>query len=59
MQFELLELESTQVHFMSQNEIWDKFHQFILYIYIYIYDLVPKGAQEKRTEVLENKVDRM
>ena len=26
---------------------------------IYIYDLVPKGAQEKRTEVLENKVDRM
>ena len=22
-------------------------------------DLVPKGAQEKRTEVLENKVDRM
>ena len=24
-----------------------------------IYDLVPKGAQEKRTEVLENKVDRM
>ena len=27
--------------------------------FIYIYDLVPKGAQEKRTEVLENKVDRM
>ena len=26
---------------------------------IYIYDLVPKGVQEKRTEVLENKVDRM
>ena len=25
----------------------------------HIYDLVPKGAQEKRTEVLENKVDRM
>ena len=25
----------------------------------YIYDLVPKGVQEKRTEVLENKVDRM
>ena len=24
-----------------------------------LYDLVPKGAQEKRTEVLENKVDRM
>ena len=24
-----------------------------------IYDLVPKGVQEKRTEVLENKVDRM
>ena len=23
------------------------------------YDLVPKGAQEKRTDVLENKVDRM
>ena len=23
------------------------------------YDLVPKGVQEKRTEVLENKVDRM
>ena len=22
-------------------------------------DLVPKGVQEKRTEVLENKVDRM
>ena len=36
------------------------------YIYIYIErerererDLVPKGVQEKRTEVLENKVDRM
>ena len=29
-------------------------------IYIYIHDdLVPKGAQEKRTEELENKVDRM
>ena len=28
-------------------------------VYIYIYDLVPKGVQEKRTEVLENKVDRM
>ncbi len=28
-------------------------------VHIYIYDLVPKGAQEKRTEVLENKVDRM
>ena len=28
--------------------------------YMYdIYDLVPKGLQEKRTEVLENKVDRM
>ena len=25
----------------------------------HIYDLVPKGVQEKRTEVLENKVDRM
>ena len=25
----------------------------------YIYDLVPKGVQEKRTEVLENKVDRI
>ena len=25
----------------------------------YIYDLVPKRAQEKRTEVLEYKVDRM
>ena len=24
-----------------------------------LYDLVPKGVQEKRTEVLENKVDRM
>ena len=23
-----------------------------------VYDLVPKGAQEKRTEVLENKADR-
>ena len=31
------------------------------YIDIYIYDLVPKDVQEKRTEVLllENKVDRM
>ena len=37
MQFELLELESTQkVHFISQNMIWDKFHQSILYIYIYL-----------------------
>ena len=27
--------------------------------HIYIYDLVPKSVQEKRTEVLENKVDRM
>ena len=26
---------------------------------IYLWNLVPKGAQEKRTEVLENKVDRM
>ena len=24
-----------------------------------LHDLVPKGAQEKRTEILENKVDRM
>ena len=24
-----------------------------------VYDLVPKGVQEKRTEVLEDKVDRM
>ena len=38
----------------------------VIYIYsvcvcvcVYIYDLVPKGVQEKRTEVLENKVDRM
>ena len=31
----------------------------ILNPFTYIYDLVPKGAQEKRTEVLENKVDRM
>ena len=30
-----------------------------VYIYIYIYDLVAKGVQEKRTRVLENKVDRM
>ena len=29
------------------------------YIVTDAYDLVPKGAQEKRTEVLENKVDRM
>ena len=33
-------------------------YQFILF-YASVYDLVPKGAQEKRTEVLENKVDRM
>ena len=33
------------------------FQYYNLYIIIYI--LVPKGAQEKRTEVLENKVDRM
>ena len=25
----------------------------------HIYDCMPKGVQEKRTEVLENKVDRM
>ena len=25
----------------------------------YKYDYMPKGVQEKRTEVLENKVDRM
>ena len=25
----------------------------------YIYDYMPKGVQEKRTEVLENKVDGM
>ena len=30
-----------------------------IYIYLYIYDLVPKGVQKKRTEVLENKADRM
>ena len=26
---------------------------------MHLYDLVPKGVQEKRTDVLENKVDRM
>jgi len=31
---------------------------FMLSIYI-LYDYMPKGVQEKRTEVLENKVDRM
>ena len=29
------------------------------HVCVYICDLVPKGVQEKRTEVLENKVDRM
>ena len=29
------------------------------YVCMHSYDLVPKGVQEKRTEVLENKVDRM
>ena len=28
-----------------------------LYIYIYIYDLVPKGVHENRTKEVENKVD--
>ena len=28
-----------------------------LYIYIYIYDLVPKGVHENRTKGVENKVD--
>ena len=28
-------------------------------VYIHVYDYMPKGVQEKRTEVLENKVDRM
>ena len=32
--------------------------QFVCVIYDFIYDLVPKGVQEKRTEVLENRVDR-
>ena len=32
---------------------------FFNWIELNIYDLVPKGVQEKRTEVLENKVDRM
>jgi len=27
------------------------------YIYIYIYDLVPKGVHENRTKGVENKVD--
>ena len=31
----------------------------LLVIVNFTYDLVPKGVQEKRTEVLENKVDRM
>ena len=35
-------------------------YNFSLSIYIYIInDLVPKGVQEKRTEVPENKVDKM
>ena len=29
------------------------------HMHAHMTDLVPKGAQEKRTEVLENKVDRM
>ena len=28
-----------------------------IYIYIYIYDLVPKGVHENRTKGVENKVD--
>ena len=29
----------------------------IIYYYIYIYDLVPKGVHENRTKGVENKVD--
>ena len=30
---------------------------YICHIYIYIYDLVPKGVHENRTKGVENKVD--
>ena len=57
-------------HIYTQQNIWNSLNLYkyhcrkfvkccIQQTYIYIYDLVPKGAQEKRTEVLENKVDRM
>ena len=36
------------------GESWQALVEFA-----FVYDLVPKGAQEKRTKVLENKVDRM
>ena len=39
----------------SAYQLWSKaFSSTVLNLYI-----VPKGVQEKRTEVLENKVDRM
>ena len=62
-----VETKSCHVHMIFRTvintiNITDHTHTHIMghiYIYIDIYDLVPKGAQEKRTEVLENKVDRM
>ena len=43
------------MQFIKQN-LNLKAHPFLHNL---VYDLVPKGVQEKRTEVLENKVDRM
>ena len=42
----------------TSEQLWTNTTNTILSI-IYIYDLMPKGVQEKRREVLENKVDRM
>ena len=46
-------LLSKHVGDMIRSSVW-----LLCYANI-IYDLVPKGVQEKRTEVLENKVERM
>ena len=45
---------------LSLHIFWVQKHKSgYIYISLYIYDLVPKGVQEKRTEVLQNKVYRM
>ena len=48
-----------ETDFIDSQKSDPLFAHLLALSHTYIYDLVPKGVQEKRTEVLENKVDRM
>ena len=53
-------LMSCQLHRVASGMSNSGYKQkHISELFSHIYDLVSKGVQEKRTEVLENKVDRM